>query len=1153
MQLMNEIRTQLDKAIAGDDKSYTRFRLELVRSDNLGRWQFIDTLQYLCEQSKVSQSNKLMTCAPELLVDLCEFLSSCEGISEEQFPIDYFKELMIQASDNGHIGAQTGLLILNNNKNEKSCMSPEESTQYNAKYNIMNDKTSHDHFYMGIVYYYKTMPERFSDDQCDENAVSEFTHAAQKGHAFAMAYLGIMYTDKRAERELKSTEIRIQKSIQWFKKAAALGIAEALLQLGFLYIGQRRLNIENFITPSPDSTMDPILYDYYKTHKAATMVKDSYPEVYSVCKKAAQLGLRTAMNHLGWLHEDKLSILYPSDVERLQIAIEWYEKAVVLGDKESVERLELVYTDAAKLSEPSAAKKLADIYFNGRSIDRLPEKLQMEKAKYNYQLALQNYIKQKNKDKIHEVELCLAKTEEKLKRIEFQNTHLKKITALFFKNNWQYDKTSKEWKMVCELLPAHDISVNVCVALNKISEYSHVHTITVDNQEKIKLELVNKLIGFLTVKCKLKNVHVDAQGFFCIKIDHAIDDKSYKYINQLAIWYYQQSKEYYAEKNANDAKQLHEQFNKIKYEVSDLLKIIASYINECDPLIHSDVLTIIERAKHRSQNVAGVFKQLASKVVNLSQSIIPSLEKYKRRSGELENNINEYIKEYDKLIILSDEQYQTISVRINEIISGLHLCKEELVNLLSKLEREDCKDKKVKLMEAITEFERKFDNDEIEHDVARTPNQQANNTQQRSALETETYVTPTVKVEGQSNLITSSELTTEVTPLHPPAPRAAALEIVVHNPNFTPVFQTSTITSPGAAPRYHDNRNAFFNNTTHRIPVQEPSELTNCQLLEKMKEFCGLYRIQCQRYLQAEKNNDNTEMLKARYNISLNLLYICHGIWLIILSLDQKSVEPFRLVYDQLRTSVRDTRSILAKLPQDYITIDLLKSGEVIARDETFELIDKIININESITSSSTTLTVDSLKSNLISLTQIFRFTTLHQHYKKALTEQQKGLFTVTSLPKQKMIETAEYCLLQIGHAMQLLNQIAKQNHITQVVDLRQKADYAAEIKMLIIIIGKYAGILKERHSQSFEKIQLALTQTDNNYFEKLIKLSKNLRHPLKNINSQNDVIPIWNIFKIAVGEDGHKLAYHLVENPISYLVKRPAERAPCQVSVMCN
>lgn len=126
---------------------------------------------------------------------------------------------------------------------------------------------------------------------------------AAAGDGTAMTRLGVMYRDGDG----KSVRMDYEQARRWFEKAASVGDAEALFQLGLLY--------------------------YY-----GRGVKQDFAEAHRLYLKSAEAGNSKAMNNLGILYQNGEGVR--KDYEQ---ARRWYEKAASLGNGMAMSNLGLVY------------------------------------------------------------------------------------------------------------------------------------------------------------------------------------------------------------------------------------------------------------------------------------------------------------------------------------------------------------------------------------------------------------------------------------------------------------------------------------------------------------------------------------------------------------------------------------------------------------------------------------------------------------------------------------------------------------------------------------------------------------------------------------------------------------------------------------------
>jgi TPR repeat protein len=146
-------------------------------------------------------------------------------------------------------------------------------------------------------------------------AIALYGVAAGKGHVAAMTELGSLYLVGRPGVQQNGTEAR-----KWFEKAAALGDARAMFDLG-------------------------LLYEY------GNEVTQDYTEARKWYEKAAALGDAEAMNLIGGLYDDlsgwdlllgRKRLKYRLDYDE---AGKWYMKAAALGNATAMFKLGNLYEE----------------------------------------------------------------------------------------------------------------------------------------------------------------------------------------------------------------------------------------------------------------------------------------------------------------------------------------------------------------------------------------------------------------------------------------------------------------------------------------------------------------------------------------------------------------------------------------------------------------------------------------------------------------------------------------------------------------------------------------------------------------------------------------------------------------------------------------
>lgn len=132
---------------------------------------------------------------------------------------------------------------------------------------------------------------------------------------------------------------------------------------------------------------------------------------------------------------------------------------------------------------------------------------------------------------------------------------------------------------------------------------------------------------------------------------------------------------------------------------------------------------------------------------------------------------------------------------------------------------------------------------------------------------------------------------------------------------------------------------------------------------------------------------------------------------------------------------------------------------------------------------------------------------------------------------------------MQISESIGFLHSIAK-GVIQNKVDLYQpnKQEDVAEIKMLIIIIGKYAELLQKKYPQIFNKLQNA---NMHNYFSKAIGYRKALRHPFRNKSSEINKENVWRFILHTESEEVKAVMHQLLSDLSYFTSERDIEIQP--------
>lgn len=734
---------------------------------------------------------------------------------------------------------------------------------------------------------------------------------------------------------------------------------------------------------------------------------------------------------------------------------------------------------------------------------------------------------------------------------------LNKITCLFLKSNWQ-QQAKNLWKIILEFKDVNEVLAGVLARLKKNNDYQHLKSLTIKNESPLKL-LEIALIDSLKNVFKEQSVKVQ-EGI--IIIDFSKRNKN-KHINaavdDLLGAIYLLSEEYRLQQLAEKRKKLPSEVHKMFHELGTLTTQFKKLLIQSNVKNKSSWSKLIERAQLRSKNTEGRYLRSACKVVNLVEEITQLYCKFDEQFRPLNIRYSNISTEYELFSKkIADQLAEQDYIKLEEIQKLMQTNMSLLKDLLIKLESVNSEKLIEKLTTALDEFVQIFDQEDNQIEFCEDKEQKAFNQDMKQKESSDDQL---VKSSDTVNLKTplkpASQLIVKepsciALPKRPPAPSdQPAIQIVVRQTLFAPptakakasVVVKSDVSHLNLRPPlnntsadktdFNDNSEKQISHDTHK-PMQQPSELTNQELLQELNKCINTVKIQWEKYLiaitrknETDKITDNeADKVKAKHNITLHFLHFCHGLWLILIALEKTMPTDKPEVYFQLRKRVRDIRSILAKLPKDFTVDALYNSVEIFFYPTCLKLIDVIAGQNQKYPIKE-----------MILLDSMIQKTELYQLCKKSLDKlDSKGNKIDDQLSNND--EQAQYYLLQIGESMGFLHSIAKST-IRYHMDLYQpnKQEDVAEIKMLIIIIGKYAELLQKNYPKIFNKMQ---NDKMHNYFTKAIHYSKALRHPLRNKQSEIKMENVWQ-FTVQTESDEIRAVTNRLTSDLNYFT---AERA---------
>ncbi len=743
---------------------------------------------------------------------------------------------------------------------------------------------------------------------------------------------------------------------------------------------------------------------------------------------------------------------------------------------------------------------------------------------------------------------------------------LNNITNLFLKGGWQRHELTT-WKAAWEFKSKNEIIAGMLTVLKKSTDYQHLKSLTFKDELILKV-FENKLLEALKVIFKEQGIKIQ-EGMVFIDINKRNKHKKINVtVDEMLKTIYQLSDGYQINQLEEKRKKLPVELRETMHDFGELSKSFKELLVRANKKDNSSWSKTIERARLRSKNTEGKYLRAACKVINLVEEITQLSNKFDEQFQAINLIYNNLYTDNELLSKkMADQIKEQDYNKIEEMNDLMKKNMKLLKDLYSKLQFANIDKLNEKLEKALNEFVQIFDNDdklaefhedkstdtevtkELEKKVTHQEKQKdISNTSVAKLSLTDKPKAPT---KADSPAITkqpASPSEAVVMPKKPPAPSEQPnIQIFVRQSLFAPpisspkaiavtkanedlLLQPSISKKPSDKTGAEGKKEKQITPITHR-PVQQPSELTNQELLQELKKLLNNIKIQWEKYLNAVTTNFLPDKIKAGHNISLNFLHFCHGLWLMLIVLEKLPSSDSPDIYFQLRTRVRDIRSILAKLPKDFSIDALYNSIEIFFNAKCLSLIDTIAAPNQQLP----------LK-EMLELDKLIQKTDLYQLCKKSLDKlDNKEINPSNTLMNND--EKAQYYLLQIGESMHILHSIAKSG-IKNRMDLHQpnKREDVVEVKMLIIIIGKYAELLQKSYSQIFHKLQ---NEKMHNYFTKAINYSKQLRHPLRNKSAEIDMENIWRFILQTESDEIQAVSRQLTTDLSRFTSERPVELQP--------
>jgi TPR repeat protein len=154
--------------------------------------------------------------------------------------------------------------------------------------------------------------------------------------------------------------------MQWYHKAADLGDAQAMFQIGWSYcygegVEQNYREAMKWFIKAADLGNDNAMYNIGLLHGRALGVHRNFARARQWFQKAADLGNLEAMTHTGYLYEHGYGV-----EKNLDTAIDWWKKAADLGNQDGYGYLLILATK----ENAHALYEFGDLYMKGHCTSR---------------------------------------------------------------------------------------------------------------------------------------------------------------------------------------------------------------------------------------------------------------------------------------------------------------------------------------------------------------------------------------------------------------------------------------------------------------------------------------------------------------------------------------------------------------------------------------------------------------------------------------------------------------------------------------------------------------------------------------------------------------------------------------------------------------
>jgi uncharacterized protein len=224
-------------------------------------------------------------------------------------------------------------------------------------------------------------------------AMDWFRKAAELGNADAMSYIGYLYLNALG------IPADYAEAMRWYLKSADLGDATAMYQIGYVYenaqgVPTNYAEAMRWYRKSADLGYASAMYLVGYFYHNALGVPADYAEAMRWYRKAAALGNGGATSQVGYLYHNALGV--PADYAE---AMRWYRKAADLGTATAMYQIGYLYYNAlgvpadyaeamrwyrksADLGEAMAMNQIGVLFYQGKGVtaDRAEAKRWFEKA-----------------------------------------------------------------------------------------------------------------------------------------------------------------------------------------------------------------------------------------------------------------------------------------------------------------------------------------------------------------------------------------------------------------------------------------------------------------------------------------------------------------------------------------------------------------------------------------------------------------------------------------------------------------------------------------------------------------------------------------------------------------------------------------------------